>query len=180
MVFKTPSYWCWIDSHSVDISSVLYWGWSPGVTHSSHALYSQPRTFAFIHFHLMRQQGHLWASKKLKTRSFQYFTFDNWVVNRISHLSSFCKAAQGMVPPQISALLFSELYNGLMHGHVTLLNIQVEEDMWVSVPQGMSICQLFCDSMGVERDWYRLRGSHKRRTSPFSSLPHPQRLLSGD
>lgn len=79
----------------------------------------------------MRQQGHLWASKKLKTRSFQYFTFDNWVVNRMSHLSSFCKAARGMVPPQISALLFSELYNGLMHGHITLLNIQVEEDMYL-------------------------------------------------
>lgn len=132
MVFKTPSYWCWIDSHSVDISSVLYWGWSPGVTHTSHALYSQPRTFSFVHISTWWGNKAIYGhprNSKLEVSSTSLLTTESWI--EFSHLSSFCKAARGMVPPQVSALLFSELYNGLMHGHITLLNIQVEEDMYL-------------------------------------------------
>lgn len=82
MVFKTLSYWCWVESHSVDISSVLYWWWSPGVSRTSHALYSQPRTFPLIHISTW------WSSKaiyghprnsKLEVSSTSLLTTESWL-----------------------------------------------------------------------------------------------------
>lgn len=91
MVFKTPSYWCWIDSHSVDISSVLYWGWSPGVTHTSHTLYSQPRTFSFIHISTWWGNKAIYGhprNSKLEVSSTSLLTTESWIEFLIFPLSA--------------------------------------------------------------------------------------------
>lgn len=68
--------------HSVDISSVLYWGWSPGVCRTSHALYPHPRTFPLIHISTR------WSSKaiyghprnsKLEVSSTSLLTTESWL-----------------------------------------------------------------------------------------------------
>lgn len=111
--------------------------------------------------------------RKLQSTSFQYFTFYNWVMFRIPPLSSFCKAAWEMFTPQISSLLFSELYNGLIHGHAAIQNIQTEEDLWLCASRGVYLSSsLWLNWVGREIGT-DFRVLPKSITSPFSRLFPP-------